>query len=207
MAIVQYQFTVDDLARLPEDGSRYEMIDGALYVTAAPHSEHQAALDQIIVAVGNWYNTAGLGWPVSGAGVKLAVNVGVVPDLLWFSDERLPLATVNPQTGERDGKFHVAPDLAVEILSPGRENEERDRETKLTLYSRRGICEYWLVDRLLRTVEVDRLLRTVEVYRRDAAALTLAATLTPPDTLVSPLLPGFALPVGQIFRLPKALRP
>lgn len=199
MAITSYQFTIADLENMPEDGNRYEVIDGELYVTAAPHSDHQACLDQFIVALGGWYNVTGHGWPVSGAGVKLAFSTGVIPDLIWFSDERLPGAIINPETGERDGKFYAAPDLVVEVLSPGRENEERDRETKLTLYSRRGVREYWIVDRAL---------KVVAVYRRTAAAaLELAATLMVDDTLTSPLLPDFALPVAQIFRLPKVVLP
>jgi Uma2 family endonuclease len=66
----------------------------------------------------------------------------------------LRLVMINPTTGRRDGKLYAAPDLVVEVLSPGRENEERDRETKLTLYSRRGVLEYWIVDRFTRRVEV-----------------------------------------------------
>ena len=198
MTTAQYQFTVDDLTRLPDDGSRYEVIDGELYVTAAPHAEHQAALDQVNHAFIGWYNQTGLGWPVTGAGIIFAVHLGVIPHLIWISDERLPDVSVNPATGERDGKSHAAPDLAVAILSPGRENEVRDRETKLTLYSRQGVREYWIVNRFL---------RTVEVYRREDAALVLAATLAAEDTLSSPLLPGFALPVARIFRLPKVMQP
>jgi Uma2 family endonuclease len=197
MAMSSRRFTVADLDSMPDDGNRYEVIEGVLYVTHAPHNEHQAALDQLTIALGSWYNATGLGWPVSGAGVKFAFNTGVIPDLLWFSHERVAAATVNPDTGERDGKFYAAPDLAVEILSPGRENEERDREVKRALYERRGVQEYWIVDRAS---------RVVEVYRRTDADLELAATLTDRDTLTSPLLPGFALPVAQVFRLPKALR-
>lgn len=199
MATTGYQFTVDGLENMPDDGNRYEVIDGELYVTAAPHFEHQAALDQIIIALGIWHAATGRGWPVSGAGVKFAFNAGVIPDLLWVSDQRLPVVTINPRTGQPDGKFHAAPDLVVEVLSPGRDNEQRDREIKLTLYSRRGVREYWIVDRAA---------RTVEVYRRNGAAtLELAATLTLGDTLTSPLLPDFALPVDQIFRLPRSMMP
>ncbi|CAA9578356.1 MAG: hypothetical protein AVDCRST_MAG88-3044, partial [uncultured Thermomicrobiales bacterium] len=146
-----------------------------------------------------WHDECGLGWPVSSAGIVFAANAGVIPDLLWISDERLPTAIINPQTGRRDGKLHAALDLVVEILSPGLENEARDREVKLTLYSRRGVLEYWLVDRPR---------RIVEVYRRTpVAALELAVTLTERDTLASPLLPGFALPVERTFRLPGTLLP
>lgn len=199
MAITSYQFTIADLENMPEDGNRYEVIDGELYMTAAPHLEHQIAINQIGAALTAWSNASGQGLPVPGAGVIFAFNTGVIPDYLWVSDERLPAIIINPKTGEQDGKFYAAPDLVVEVLSPGRENEERDRETKLTLYSRRGVREYWIVDRAL---------KVVAVYRRTAAAaLELAATLTVDDTLTSPLLPDFALPVAQIFRLPKVVLP
>ncbi len=198
MLTSERQFTIFDLENFPDDGNRYEVIDGELYVTAAPHFEHQSTLDEIIFAFRAWHHATGLGWPVSGAGIIFAVNSGVVPDLLWVSDERLPLVTVNPRTGRQDGKLYAAPDLVVEVLSPGRENEERDRETKLTLYSRRGVLEYWIVDRFS---------RQVEIYRRNgAAALALFATLNAADTITSPQLPGFALPVEQIFRLPPGLK-
>lgn len=197
MATTEYRFTVADLDNMPDDGNRYEVIDGELYVTTVPHFEHQSALDEISFALRNWHHATGLGWPVSGAGIKFSFDAGVIPDLLWVSNERLTVVTINPQTGRRDGKFYAAPDLVVEVLSPGHENELRDREIKLRLYSRRGVREYWIVDREL---------RQVEVYRRTAAAaLEPAATLTVGDNLTSPLLPDFALPIEQIFRLPGSL--
>jgi len=191
------QFTVADLENFPDDGNRYEVIDGELYVTTAPHFEHQFALNQVGVALTAWSNATGLGWTFPGVGVIFAANAGVVPDLIWISAERLSVITDNPRTGRRDGKFYAAPDLVVEVLSPGRDNEARDREIKLTLYSRRGVREYWIVDRFT---------QRVEVFRRNAqAALELAATLTVGDAVSSPLLPDFALPVEQIFRLPEGL--
>ena len=91
-----------------------------------------------------------------------------------------------------DGKLHAAPELVVEILSPGATNQRRDREAKLKLYAREGVGEYWIVD--WRT-------RGVDVYRRTDERLQAAATLTDADTLTSPLLPGFAYPVGDLWRL------
>jgi Uma2 family endonuclease len=195
MAITR-AFTVADLVHFPDDGQRYEVIEGELYVTAAPHSDHQAALDALLVALRSWDPDEARGWALAGVGVIYAFDTGVVPDLVWLAATRFAEALLDPATGQRDGKLHAAPDLAVEILSPGASNIARDRQVKLTLYSRRAVEEYWIVDRAT---------RTIEVYRQREGALELAATLTEVDTLTSPLLPGFALPVARIFRLPAGL--
>jgi Uma2 family endonuclease len=190
-------FTVEDLETFPEEGNRREVIDGELYVSHAPHAEHQSVVDETGFAIRYWQNEGGSGWLVAGAGVVFSRNDGVIPDLMWFSDAQLQLAKVNPATGEWDGHFYAASDLAIEVISPGYTNEFRDREVKLTLYSRRGVREYWIIDRFS---------RTVMVYRRTAEApLVLAETLTERDTITSPLLPGFAVAVERLFRLPKAL--
>jgi Uma2 family endonuclease len=197
MTVAARRFTIDDLENFPDDGSRYEVIDGELYVSTAPDVEHQAIISGIDRSLGSWSAETDLGWLVPGAGLIFSRHDGVIPDLMWYDAEQLPHALINPATGERSGRFYVAPYLAIEVLSPGKVNEDRDRETKLTLYSRRGVREYWIVDRFT---------RSVLVYRRTAAAeLELAATLTDRDTLTSPLLPGFAVPVERIFRLPRGL--
>lgn len=197
MTIATRRFTIDDLENFPDDGSRHEVIDGELHVTAAPDVAHQAVISEFDRSLGSWSTEAGLGWLVPGAGLIFSRHDGVIPDLMWYGAEQLPHALINPATGERSGRFYVAPYLAVEVLSPGKTNKDRDRETKLTLYSRRGVREYWIVDRFT---------RTVLVYRRTAAAeLDLSATLTDRDTITSPMLPGFSVPVEQIFRLPVGL--
>jgi Uma2 family endonuclease len=199
MATASYQFTVDDLANTPDDGNRYEVIDGELYVSSAPNLAHQFILNRIDHAFGAWYDAGGdrYGLPLPGSGVIFAFNSGVIPDFLWVSNEQLPAILIDPKTGKRDGKLHAAPDLTVEILSAGRANEERDREFKLKLYSTRGVREYWIIDRFR---------RLVLVYRRTpAAALALAATLRLGDTLTSPLLPDLALPVDRLVVLPPAI--
>jgi len=86
--------------------------------------------------------------------------------------------------------LHAAPELMIEVLSPGKKNEGRDRQAKLKLYSRRGVLEYWIVDWRQ---------RRVEVYRRDQIALRLTSTLYAQDTLQSPLLPGFACQISALF--------
>jgi Uma2 family endonuclease len=91
------------------------------------------------------------------------------------------------------GHLRVAPDLIVEVLSPGRENIRRDREKKLDQYSRFGVGEYWIVDRQT---------ETVDVHRHDGTALRLVATLHADDRLTSPLLPGFTARVGDLCAPP-----
>ena len=78
----------------------------------------------------------------------------------------------------------------MEVISPGLANQQRDRQTKLKLYSRRGVREYWIVDWQQ---------PQVEVYRRTEAELTLVATLYRTDILQSPLLPGFSCQVAALF--------
>src|ERR1041384_6397360 len=65
----------------------------------------------------------------------LAEDDDVAPDVIWISNNRMATALWD------DGKFHEAPELVVEVLSPGSANERRDREAKLQLYSRRGVSE------------------------------------------------------------------
>jgi Uma2 family endonuclease len=108
----------------------------------------------------------------------------VIPDVVWISRERL--LALQDEAGHLRG----APELVVEVLSPGAANERRDREVKLALYARRGVDEYWIVNWRM---------RTVQVYRRDGAALRPVATLQGQDTLTSPLLPGFSCPVSRLW--------
>jgi Uma2 family endonuclease len=80
--------------------------------------------------------------------------------------------------------------LWFEVLSPGVENERRDRELKLKLYSRRNATEYWIVNWQE---------RTLEFYRRENAELKLIKTLDETNVLDTPLLPGFSCKVGELF--------
>ena len=84
------------------------------------------------------------------------------------------------------------PELVIEIVSPGVENSRRDRVAKRQVYSRFGVDEYWIVD------PNDR---TLEIYRRQTDVLKLVTTLTDGDTLASPLFPGFAVAMHEIFAI------
>ena len=179
------RFTSADLESFPDnDGKRYEIIDGELYVSRQPHYYHQFVCTKVWSKLQQWSEQSGDGEAAVAPGLIFADDDDVAPDVVWQSSRRIA-TTLGP-----DGKLHAAPELIVEVLSPGSSNEKRDREAKLKLYSRRGVHEYWIID--WRS-------RQIEVYRREDARLVLVATLAESDTLASPLFADFACPVATLF--------
>lgn len=179
------RFTSADLELLPNDDRKYEIIDGELFMSRQPHWHHQKACGNIYFLLQVWSIKTGLGLPNFAPGIIFAGEDDVAPDVVWISNERMKTAL------EADGKLHSAPELAVEVVSKGFENERRDREVKLKLYSRRGVSEYWIADWWN---------KKLEVFRRENAELKLVATLFPDDILESPILPDFSCQVSEIFQ-------
>lgn len=180
------RFTTADLETLPDalDDTRYEVIDGELYVAHQPHWDHQFTCFQIAAVLQAWSRQTGAGVANVAPGVIFSPEDDVAPDVIWMSRER------RASIVDADGKLYGAPELMVEVLSPGPTNERRDREAKLKLYSLHGVREYWIVDWRA---------KTIQIYRRHEAQLRLAATLTNEDRVTSPLLPGFACPVADLW--------
>ncbi|HEY9873748.1 MAG TPA: Uma2 family endonuclease [Candidatus Obscuribacterales bacterium] len=178
------RWTSADLELLPDNGNRYEIIDGDLFVTRAPHWGHQQTCNNIGTELKTWSRSTGLGQVATAPGVIFTDADNVIPDVVWVSNERL--AALLDDAGHLTG----APELVVEVLSSGVDQERRDRELKLKLYSTRGVQEYWVVNWRL---------QQLEVYRREQAKLVLVATLLNNDELTSPLLPGFVCPVARLF--------
>jgi Uma2 family endonuclease len=179
------KLTIADLEALPEDGKRYELIDGELHVSTQPHWFHQRVCGLFFAALHTWSKQTGLGIVNLAPGVIFSEEDAVAPDVVWVSAERLKVVL-----DQEKGKAYQAPDLVIEVLSPGYENERRDKRLKLQLYSQRGVKEYWIAD--WRT-------KTIEIYRRVEAALRLECTLGVDDDLTSPLLPGFSVRVATLF--------
>ena len=179
------KYTSRDLESLPDvEGTRYEIIDGDLFVSKQPSWDHQFAAMEVSRSLQNWSHRSGLGWAVQVPGLIFDDDDDVVPDIVWVSHQRRRSGI------DSAGHLRVAPELAVEIVSPGSANERRDREFKLKLYSRQGVREYWIVDWQQ---------RMVQIYRRGDLMLQLVATLWTADTLTSPMLPGFELPVADLW--------
>ncbi|MGH9830340.1 MAG: Uma2 family endonuclease [Blastocatellia bacterium] len=179
---VQMRFTSRDLESMPDDGKRYEIVDGELIASKQPHYYHQRVCSNLCFVLESWIRGTGSGQVSIAPGLIFADDDDVAPDIVWLSTARLSAVL------SEDGKLHAAPELVVEVLSPGA--NYRDREAKLKLYSRRGVDEYWIVDWKL---------RRMEIYRRERTPLELAVTLQEGDEILSPLLPCFRAPLESIF--------
>src|SRR5438067_11682484 len=179
------RWTSADLEKLPHDEmNRYEIIDGKLFVSKQPHYYHQSVCFNAGVLLAAWNRKTGLGSVSLAPGVIFSEDNDVIPDVIWISKARLEAAL------GAGGHLYQAPELVIEVLSPGSQNARRDRELKLKLYSRRGVDEYWIMDWPT---------RRVEVFRRTQAQLQLVCTLDERDTLTTPLLEGFAVTVASFF--------
>jgi Uma2 family endonuclease len=184
--------TIADLEAMPvDDGNRYELIEGELFVSCAPGLTHQIVSDNIVYLIRRYLDENPIGIVVSTIGLILSDYSGVIPDIVFFKRE----STKRVVTGER---LTSAPELVIEILSPGAENVRRDRVAKHRLYGKYQVPEYWLINREQ---------KSVEIYRLEDRELQLAVILVGDDELKTPVLPGFSCLASQIFILPPLSNP
>jgi Uma2 family endonuclease len=178
---MQGQWTYDAYAAIPEDGRRYEVIDGVLYVTPAPNLGHQASVARFIVHLFALIEQAGLGrvFPAP-CDVELSRRVVVEPDVVVVLNANAGILTPSRIIG--------APDLVVEIASPG--TAGYDRRTKQDAYARAGVREYWIADPAARTIEVLRL---------EGDAYASAGVYAGESSLPAGVLPELPLQVQQFF--------
>ena len=127
----------DDWEQLPDDGNRYEIIDGVLYMTTAPGFPHQNIVFRLMQRVGSPLSEQGIAIVATAPiGVLMSGVEPVQPDFLLIRRERAGIIA-------DDGRIHGAPDLIAEVLSPS--NPELDTVTKRAAYARAGVPEYWIV--------------------------------------------------------------
>jgi Uma2 family endonuclease len=178
--------TVAHLDAFPEDdGNRYELIEGELYVSRAPGIPHQRVLLNLEIDLSDYLKRNPVGILVPGTGAIFSDYDAVIPDLAFVRHERWDEVV----TGD---KFTGALDIVIEILSPGTQNRKRDLSAKRKLYANYAIAEYWIVDSEN---------QAVLVFRLHEQSLDEVATLTGDEKLSSPILPGFQLKVKDIFNL------
>ena len=174
------KLTYADYAKTPE-GERWELIDGVLIMAAAPNMIHQNVQMDLGSPVNEFVRRRRLGkFYFPDTDVVLSDTTTLQPDLVFVSNARLHIITT--------ANIQGAPDLVVEILSPS--TSMRDWRDKLNLYELHGIPEYWVVD------PVDRMLW--QFILRDGE-YALNAKFGEADTLTTPTLEGFSLPMREVF--------
>lgn len=144
MAAPNTSWTVDRLHALPDDGNRYEIIDGELLVTPAPSFDHQSVVVRLVERIAAYLSRNRVGFVrIAPGDVILGPRTLVQPDVF----------VVPPVAGRRPSSWDEAPVpiLAVEIVSPA--SARADRVRKRELYRRSGVAEYWIVDPEARVIE------------------------------------------------------
>lgn len=175
-----------DLATLPNDGHRYELIGGELFVSFPHDLPHQVVLTNLAIDIGQWVEKNQLGILVPGPGVILSDYDSVVPDLAFITREEWTRIV-------RDNYLRAAPALIVEVSSAECNTWDTDLKVKRRLYAKYGVQEYWIVDLENRSVLIFRL--------RDTG-LEEVSILRNEDNITSPLLPGLTIKLSDVFNLP-----
>jgi Uma2 family endonuclease len=173
-------WTYDDLLTLPDDGRRYEIIEGELYEMPAPGWDHAITVMNLILLLAPLVQRLGGTLVTAPVDVFFAGANPVQPDIL-------ALLPGSPASGEGRG-VTGPPDLIVEVLSPS--NRMHDEVTKRALYARAGVREYWIVD-------PDQ--RTLQVLSLDGNAVHADSIGSGNDRLASPLLGPLNIAVDDLF--------
>jgi Uma2 family endonuclease len=179
--VIPVKLTYRDYLTWPDDGRRYELYEGEVYMVPSPSVKHQRISRNLEALLGQFLLGNGLGEVFHAPlDVVFSESTVVQPDILFISHQRRGII------GEQN--ISGAPDLVIEILSPS--TEERDRGIKLQLYCRHGMRECWLVDPEERTVEV--LALSPEGYQ-------VLGQYSEDEVVSSQVLAGFQFLAEEIF--------
>ncbi len=180
MATKTTQLTYDDLRQIPPDRNRYELIEGELFVSAAPNTEHQRKTFRLARKLAEHVEEHDLGEVfIAPYDVVLDAPTVLEPDILFVSKAR--------QSIVKPGCIEGAPDLVVEVLSDS--SRTIDRFVKRDRYAEFGVPEYWLLEPFEPRIEVLRL---------EGGKYRLVGSFGPGDTLESPTFPGLRIPMSSL---------
>ncbi|MCB0060795.1 MAG: Uma2 family endonuclease [Caldilineaceae bacterium] len=178
----QGEWTYADYLALPDDGTRYEIIEGVLYVVNAPSSDHQTAVTEVSAELRNFVKRQQLGRVlIAPFEVHLSSRSRPVqPDVLFIRAERWPDESISYYEG--------SPDLVVEVISPS--SVRMDRVVKFTAYEAAGVPEYWIINPHT---------RTIEVFTLSSGEYALLGEYTGDEVVQSAVLAGIELVASALF--------
>ncbi len=177
-------WTYDDYAALPDDGNRYEVIEGELVMAPAPRVSHQRCSGNLYFILRQHVESHRLGEVLAApCDVVLDKRNVLQPDLIFISNARAEVVT--------ELNLQGAPDLAVEILSPS--SLRRVRVQKMRIYARHGVPHLWLIDAQA---------RTLEEFVLDGSTYRLASTGEGDETFHPALFPGLDIPLKEVWGQP-----
>jgi len=177
------QWTYNDYLRLPDDGNRYEVIKGNLYMTPSPSLDHQRVSAELEYGLMHFVKQNQLGLVLDAPFDVILPEIAtpVQPDILFVRQARIQ-EIVTPK------QIVGAPDLVLEIISPG--SARYDRFTKYAAYEEAGVPEFWLVD-------VAHM--TIEVYVLENGKYQPFGKWGIGDVAESHVLPGWRVALAEIF--------
>lgn len=170
-----------DLERMPEDGRRFELYDGELSEVPSPLPRHQRIALNIAAVLRRYEHSHGGLVFVAPLDIVLDDHNVVQPDVVFFGADRASAIDLHRP-------IRLAPDLAIEILSPATESTDRGR--KLRLLARFGVRESWLIDPIA---------SVVEQFVLERASYVLTQTAGDADTIASRALPSLSVTVADLF--------
>lgn len=174
-------WTYEDYCALPDDGKRYEILEGELVMVPGPGEPHQFVSGALFFDLYGFVRKNRLGRVYAAPfDIVLAPRNVVQPDIVFISNERMNVLTRANVQG--------SPDLAVEILSRG--TRRRDRTTKFRIYAEHGIAHYWIVDPVA---------RTLEAYELREGGYALTDRRTRDETFEPALFPGLTIPLAMLW--------
>ena len=175
------RLTYEDYVDLPDDGRRYEILDGELEVSPAPAPKHQAVSRNLLWIVHGHVQERGLGSVYYAPIDVILTDTSIVqPDLVFIDAARASIVSRRGIEGP--------PDLAIEILSSW--SVRRDRIAKAALYARYGIRHYWVMD-------PDA--RTLEIYEADGAQYRSVERHEGHATVRTAVFPDLEIDLGRVW--------
>lgn len=142
MATLETRWTIEQLSQLPDDGNRYELVRGELFVTPVPRAGHEIILARLHEILAPYVRANNLGLVLHRAVVRVDGSQ-VQPDLTVQQVQSIAVA---------DWDTAPIPSLVVEVLSDV--TRRRDLGAKRELYLSAGVPEYWIVDQDAKSIRV-----------------------------------------------------